>query len=792
MRLWMRYRGRENETFNGGKRPPTPNPSLSPTTKGATLPYSRKLEHTSDAGLAKHPGSGSEHHREKQLAAKSRKNKCQQKCQQNSGQGRGADRQPALLAAALWYAGRRDPVFPLHSVDDQGRCSCGGKPGCKPGKHPRIANGHHGATTDEGRIRRWWSRWPDANIGIPTGERSGLLVLDVDEHGFTSLDALEEEHGQLPETLIVRTGGGGMHAYFKYPAGSGIRNSAGRVGAGLDVRGEGGYIVAPPSRTDKGPYAFLDRLPRAEPPEWLLEAARAPHRAARDEDGAGAESAGGLDGEPIPFGERGDTLFRIACSLRARGCKYDRILSEIRKVNRDRCSPPIGAHPEDTDAGELEKIAESVVSRYPAGDASPEPPPEVLRNVEALFSVVLERLEWTGRGGPTDRAIYAALLITARRYGRPIRGGVKVYLSVRALADAAGVSRPTAIKALDRLRDKKLVYRASEGSGTKAGALILRVTQALTTQPRGGEGIDSGQPLSNILRELLRLRWGPGRLGKLRALLLELIARSGDLTLSELSEQTGRRPYNVRRALQLLEARRLVECFGENYRLVSEFAAVLDNELEVTGIKRAERLQRKRHAEQSKAYLHHLEECRRRKASETPPKPDGDISELERVELDKPPADAEVLTSRVVSSVSEVLAMARESFGLSASDPSESEPSPDKGSPAAFLCSELRGVTGMRYREMLRRWKDLGGKPETLEGAISAGPYRFTKEPSDFYQPYVYRSPVREPPREGLRAETVTPCNASDPMSLRVLGAAGQSRSIPQYVQKSPLDGVLS
>jgi len=217
-----------------------------------------------------------------------------------------------------------------------------------------------------------------------------------------------------------------------------------------------------------------------------LEAARTPYRAARNEDRAGSGAAGGLEGEPIPKGERGDTLFRIACSLRAKGCGYARILSEIRKVNRERCSPPIGAHPEDTDAKELEKIAKSAVSRYPAGDASPAPPTKVLKHVEALFAGVLERLEWTGRGGPTDRAVYAALLITARRCGQPVRGAVKVYISVRALAQAGGVSKPTVLKALDRLRAAKLVYRASEGRGRKVGALVLTLPQAFTTQPRGG------------------------------------------------------------------------------------------------------------------------------------------------------------------------------------------------------------------------------------------------------------------------------------------------------------------
>jgi len=706
------------------------------------LPYSRRPEHTSTSTQPKHPPEHPGAPRSTKRAGNNRKNSCQKR-QRDTGQE--ADGQPALLAAALWYAGRGLPVFPLHSVDGQGRCSCNGKPGCNPGKHPRILNGHIGATPDPGQIRRWWARWPAANIGLVTGERSGLLVLDIDDHGFTSLDALEEEHGPLPETLTVRTGGGGMHLYLKYPAGCNIGNPVGKVGLGLDVRGEGGYVVAPPSRTDKGPYAFMDRFPRAEPPEWLLEAARGPHRTATDEDGTEAGPVGGLDGEPIPKGERGDALFRIACSLRARGCEYARILSELRRVNRERCSPPIGAHPEDTDAGELEKIAGGVVSRYPAGDAAPKPDPDVLENVEALRAGVLERLEWKGRGGPTDRAAYAALLMTARSHGRAARGGVKVYLSVRALAMAAGTSKKTATKALDRLRAAKLVCRASEGKGAKAGALILRVTQGVDTQPGGGF-TDSGQPLSNLMSQLLRLRWGPGRVGKLRALLLEIIASTGGATLSELSRRTGRRPYNVRRALVMAEARPLVECSGDTYRLVPEFAAALDNELEASGIKLSERLDRQRYERQREAYREHI--ARRRLRIPDGRRPDGRISDLERVEPEKPEASP----VPAVSSVSEVFAMARERFGLSGPAPSEAPPVPDKDSPAAFVLSELRGVTGMRYREMLRRWKELGGDPAALEEAISKGPYRFRREPLDFNQPYVYRSPASESRLQGSAA----------------------------------------
>jgi putative DNA primase/helicase len=148
------------------------------------------------------------------------------------------------LQAALRYAARRWPVFP-----------------CKPGsKEPLTPRGHLDATTDPRQIHAWWNRWPYANIAVPTGERSGFFVLDVDRDswGFGSLDALESEFGELPPTWTVKTGGGGLHLYFKYPEdGTVIPNSTGRLGPGVDVRGEGGYVLVPPSTTE-GAYEHLD------------------------------------------------------------------------------------------------------------------------------------------------------------------------------------------------------------------------------------------------------------------------------------------------------------------------------------------------------------------------------------------------------------------------------------------------------------------------------------------------------------------------------------------------------
>lgn len=158
------------------------------------------------------------------------------------------------------YARRGVPVFPL-------------EPG---GKRPLTYNGFWDATTDARRIEGWWRRWPAANLGVPTGAQSGLLVLDVDpeDGGLESLAGLERSNGPLPRTTRARTGGGGTHVFFRYPPEE-VRNSAGRLGAGLDVRGEGGYVVVPPSRTE-GSYGWLEKAPLAEPPAWLLDRLREP------------------------------------------------------------------------------------------------------------------------------------------------------------------------------------------------------------------------------------------------------------------------------------------------------------------------------------------------------------------------------------------------------------------------------------------------------------------------------------------------------------------------------------
>jgi len=179
---------------------------------------------------------------------------------------------PELLIAALRYAVKDFQVFPLHDVV-RGSCSCSGKPCQKsPGKHPRTKNGFLDATADPAIIQGWWTKWPTANIGIRTGSEGGFWMLGPDgEQGIADLKALVAIHGPLPRTRKLNSGSGGNHYYFRYPSdGLKIPLRKNHNGTKIDVRGDGGYVVAPPSVNENGLYVWLDECDLADAPPWLL------------------------------------------------------------------------------------------------------------------------------------------------------------------------------------------------------------------------------------------------------------------------------------------------------------------------------------------------------------------------------------------------------------------------------------------------------------------------------------------------------------------------------------------
>ena len=164
-------------------------------------------------------------------------------------------------SAAVEYAQRGWLVFPLHSIKDDGVCTCGNAACTDAGKHPRVARGLKEASRDLKKIDDWFgSSAPRSNIGIVTGEVSGITVLDIDvgegKFGAETWAELIADHGE-PDTLIAETGSGGMHIIFQYN--SALKTASNVLGKGVDSRNDGGYIVAAPSRhRSGGTYKWLN------------------------------------------------------------------------------------------------------------------------------------------------------------------------------------------------------------------------------------------------------------------------------------------------------------------------------------------------------------------------------------------------------------------------------------------------------------------------------------------------------------------------------------------------------
>jgi hypothetical protein len=176
----------------------------------------------------------------------------------------------ALLDAALGYAARGILVYPVHWPRPTPggaslACSCPRGPACnRPAKHPLVRHGLHDATTNPAQLERWWQRWPAANLGLATG--IVFDALDVDGHaGLASLGELTQTVGLRLPGPLVRTGGGGWHAWF---APTGLGNRPPRGLAHIDWRGRGGAVLGPPSRHISGrTYRWLRRLDQAPLPE---------------------------------------------------------------------------------------------------------------------------------------------------------------------------------------------------------------------------------------------------------------------------------------------------------------------------------------------------------------------------------------------------------------------------------------------------------------------------------------------------------------------------------------------
>lgn len=250
-----------------------------------------------------------------------------------------------LAEAAVQYAKRGWAVFPL-------KCQ---------NKTPAIKSGFKAAVADPVQVEAWWSSNPQSNIGIATGSLSGgLVVIDVDvdpdtgEDGMETLRLWEKEHGELPETVTAITGRGGYHLFYhtEHPVGCSANKEL-----GIDVRADGGFVVASPSVHPNGNRYEWENHPDdfdvAEADQNVIELIE--HVQASKKQGERFELP-----EEIPSGERNDTLFKYASSLQSLGYDDGYISMAVETANKERCIPPLPK-------SDLKTIVDSVTGRYEKG-----------------------------------------------------------------------------------------------------------------------------------------------------------------------------------------------------------------------------------------------------------------------------------------------------------------------------------------------------------------------------------------------------------------------------------------
>ena len=313
-----------------------------------------------------------------------------------------------LLEAALKYAKMGWAVFP-----------------CSPDtKKPLTPHGCKDAKKDLGAIRAWWQRYPNASIAVATGSMSNLIMIDEDldeiegKDGPHNMMLWERENGDLPETVVVITGRGGRHRYFKYYKDD-IRNRAGII-KDVDVRGEGGYAILPPSHHPNGTIyeweSSPDEIEIAEVDENVLKFLAIGKEI--KEKGQKLK----LD-NVIQSGQRNTTMHKLACSLQAQGLEDNAIMAAVQQENENRCNPPLS---ED----EVTTIVKSAL-KYKKGELKVIELPDDPQRVPRLSYKLDNNGEVTDKICQTVANCEEVIRYDAELYGRirynEISSGISVY-----------------------------------------------------------------------------------------------------------------------------------------------------------------------------------------------------------------------------------------------------------------------------------------------------------------------------------------------------------------------------
>lgn len=262
------------------------------------------------------------------------------------------------LEYALSYANQGYAVFPLRPN----------------GKDPLTDHGFKDATKELEPIRQWWTKWPEANVGVVTGRASGIVVLDIDrKHGVDG--AVSAAELELPKTLTIRTPSGGFHLFFKAPQGVIVPRRIG-VKPGLDILGEGGYVVAAGSFVNGAAYEVVRNHPICECPESIINLAGK----------ASVTTEQPKDTRKIGSGQRNNYLTSIGGKLRRIGFSGDEMVAALLAINTSRCEPPCSE-------AEVRRTASSVARYEPDKDGSETGSPITVRPVAELLAATYPPIE---------------------------------------------------------------------------------------------------------------------------------------------------------------------------------------------------------------------------------------------------------------------------------------------------------------------------------------------------------------------------------------------------------------
>lgn len=336
----------------------------------------------------------------------------------------------SVVEAAHRYADLGWSVLPLHAIRNE-RCTCGKSDCPSPGKHPRTRNGVKDATTDHVAIDQWFEAWPDSNVGIATGKASGLVVVDVDPRngGFESMEKIE-----LPPTRMVETGGGGFHYLYAY-ADSVAQHV---IATGVDVKADGGYIVAAPSNhISGGTYSWIDEAVKLAPapPIALNGSARKTGPVVVEPDQK--QRFADILSTDVGEGARNDTLTQVGGYLR--NTQPEPVTRAILALwNQLHVKPPLAPD-------ELSRTIKGLYQRYPGLSTDP----YEFWTARSLLSTEFPELTWVVKDLLPEGLCFLA--------GRPKRG--KSWLALQIAIDVV-----TGGSSLGTTSHGKVLYLALEDS----------------------------------------------------------------------------------------------------------------------------------------------------------------------------------------------------------------------------------------------------------------------------------------------------------------------------------------